>query len=58
MVKFKGRSCMKQYVKNEPIKWRFKFWYGCASERGYLYQFDLYFGKKESAEEIWNQLLF
>ena len=42
---------MKQYVKNKPIKWGFKFWYCCASETGYIYQLDLYLGKKESAEE-------
>ena len=51
MVKFKGRSTMRQYVKNKPIKWGFKFWYRCASKTGYLYQFDLYLGKKESREE-------
>ena len=27
------------------------FWYCCASETGYLYQFGLYLRKKESAEE-------
>ena len=46
MVKFKGRSSMKQYAKNKPIKWGITFWYRCASERGYLYQFELYLGKK------------
>ena len=51
MVKFKGRSSMKQYAKNKPIKWGFNFWYCCASKTGYLYQFDLCLGKKESAEE-------
>ena len=25
MVKFKGRSSIKQYVKNKPIEWGFKF---------------------------------
>ena len=25
MVKIKGRSSMRQYVKNKPIKWGFKF---------------------------------
>ena len=25
MVKFKGRSGMKQYIKSKPIKWSFKF---------------------------------
>ena len=37
MVKFKGRSSMKQFVKSKPIKCGFKFWYSCASETGYLY---------------------
>ena len=41
MVKLKGRSSMKQLVKDKPIKWGFKFWLCCASETGYLYQFDL-----------------
>ena len=51
MVKFTGRSSMKQYVKNKPIKWGFKFWFRCASKTGYLYQLDLYLGKKEKTEE-------
>ena len=51
MVKFKRRSSMRQYLKNKPINWGFKFWYHCASKTGYLYQFDLYLGKKESREE-------
>ena len=49
MVTFKGGSSMKQHVKNKLIKLSFKFWYRCASETVYLYQFDLYLGKKESA---------
>ena len=51
MVKFKRRSSMRQYLKNKPINWGFKFWYHCASKTGYLYQFDLYLGKKESRGE-------
>ena len=39
---------MKQHVKNNPIKWGSKFSYRRASETGYLYQLDLYFGKKEA----------
>ena len=27
MCKFKGKSPMYQYIKNKPIKWRFKFWF-------------------------------
>ena len=51
MEKYKGRSSMKQYVKNKPVKWGFNFWYRCASETGYIYQSDLYLGKKESPKE-------
>lgn len=43
---------MRQYVKNKPIKWGFKFWYHDTSKTGYLFQFDLYLGKKEKREEI------
>ena len=50
MTKFKGRHSSKQYIKNKPIKWGFKWWCRCSSVTGYLYQFDLYLGKKESTE--------
>lgn len=50
MCKFKGRSSMKQYIKNKPIKWGFKYWYRCDSKTGYLYEFELYRGRKESTE--------
>ena len=36
MCKFKGRSSMKQYIKNKPIKWSFKYWYRCYSEISYV----------------------
>ena len=32
MVKFKGRSSMKQYVKKKTVKWDFKFSYHFSSE--------------------------
>ena len=51
MIKFKGHTAMKQYIKNKPIKWRFKLWCRCDSETGYLYQFDLYVGKKTNPEK-------
>ena len=50
MVKFKGRSSMKQYVKNKPIKWGFKFWFRCGSKTGYLQEIDMYHGKKQQVE--------
>ena len=33
MVKFNGRSSMKQYVQNKLIKWDLKFSYHCSSDR-------------------------
>ena len=30
MCKFKGKSIMRQYMKNKPIKWGFKFWFCCG----------------------------
>jgi len=50
MTKFKGRSSMKQYIKSKPIKWGFKWWFRCASSSGYLYEFDLYLGRKKNSE--------
>ena len=50
MVKFKGRSGMKQYIKSKPMKWGFKFWSCCQSKSGYLYQMDIYVGRKQTPE--------
>ena len=50
MVKFKGRSGMKQYIKSKPIKWGFKFWFRCSSKSGYLYQMDIYLESKQILE--------
>ena len=50
MCKFKGRSSMKQYIKNKSIKWGFKYWYRCDSETGYVYQLEFYQGRKEKRE--------
>ena len=47
MSKCKDRMSCKQYMKNKPEKWGFKWWCRCCSKLGYLYEFDLYLGKKE-----------
>ena len=58
MCKFKGRSSTKQYIKNKPIKWGFKYWYRCDSETGYVYQLELYQGRKEKRElSKWHQVM-
>ena len=51
MVKFKGRSGMKQYIKSKPIKWGFlNSSFCCSSKSGCLYQMDIYLGRKQTPE--------
>ena len=50
MAKFKGWMSCKQYMKNKPIKWGFKWWYRCCRKTGYLHEFDLYLGKKDKTK--------
>ena len=50
MTKFKGRMSCKQFTKNKPVRWGCKWWCQCCSKTGYLYEFDLFLGKKEKAD--------
>ena len=50
LVKFNGRSGMKQHIKSKPIKWGFKVWCCCSSTSGYPYQMDIYLGRKKTPE--------
>ena len=50
MCKFKSKSLMRQYMKNKPIKLGFQFWFCCRSMSRYLYEFDMYLGKKGNTE--------
>lgn len=44
MIRFKGRSSIKQYLPKKPIKRGYKVW--ClADQSGYLYRFQIYTGK-------------
>jgi hypothetical protein len=45
MVPFKGRSFMKQYIKDKPTKWGFKLWAMCCPSSGYFYSVCVYAGK-------------
>lgn len=49
--RFKGRDSKKQYMPAKPIKRGFKAWCRCDSKTGYLYQFDIYTGKDQEANE-------
>ena len=44
MVRFKGRSSIKQYMLKKPIKLGFKIWCLCDANGGYLQQFQIYTG--------------
>ncbi|KAF2351878.1 PiggyBac transposable element-derived protein [Trinorchestia longiramus] len=48
MIRFKGRSTLKQYNPMKPIERGYKLW--ClADDNGYIYKFILYTGKDESS---------
>ncbi|XP_047998799.1 chimeric ERCC6-PGBD3 protein-like [Leguminivora glycinivorella] len=51
MIKFKGRSSMKQYMPKKPIKRGYKCWARADSVTGYLYEFQIYTGKVDSTTE-------
>lgn len=63
MVKFKGRSALKQYLPLKPIKRGIKIWERCDSKSGYVYDFNTYAGKELLAsdgtlgERVVNKLL-
>ena len=50
MIKFKGRSSLKQYLPKKPIKRGFKVWVRADSHNGYLCNFEIYTGKEKSTE--------
>ncbi|CAH1986893.1 unnamed protein product [Acanthoscelides obtectus] len=46
IIKFKGRSTLKQYMPKKPIKRGYKIW-TLADANAYLYDFDVYTGKSD-----------
>ena len=51
MVKFKGRSTLKQYLPLKPIKRGIKLWTRADSFTGFIYDFNVYAGKESGAVE-------
>ena len=51
MIKFQGRSSLKQYMPMKPIKRGIKVWVLGDSSNGYFSRFDVYTGRKEQREE-------
>ena len=52
MVAFKGRSTMKQYIPNKPVKRGFKIWVRADSHNGFICEFECYTGKKGVITEV------
>jgi hypothetical protein len=50
MIKFKGRSSLRQYMPQKPIKRGYKIWVR-ANQSGYISEFQIYTGKVETAEK-------
>ena len=50
MIKFKGRSSLKQYLPLKPIKRGFKVWMRADSINGYICDLDVYTGKEEAPQ--------
>ena len=57
MVKSKARSHMRQYIKNKPTKWGFKFWV-ISDPTGYTIDFDVYAGVRQTSEQSGNGLCY
>ncbi|RWS28106.1 piggyBac transposable element-derived protein 4-like protein [Leptotrombidium deliense] len=53
MVGFRGRTKMKQYMQNKPDKYGLKIW-TLADEKHFVYNFQLYTGKRKPSESYTN----
>ena len=51
MIKFKGRSSIKQYLPKKPVKRGFKVWVRADSINGYICDFDIYTGKQDAPQK-------
>ena len=51
MIKFQGRSSLKQYMPLKPTKRGIKVWVAADSINGYFSRFEVYTGKKDNSTE-------
>jgi len=49
MIKFKGRSSLKQYLPLKPIKRGYKVWCLCDPITDYLFNYQIYLGKEDTS---------
>ena len=50
MIRFKGRSTMKQYLPQKPVKRGINVWVRADSVNGYVSEFQVYHGKQGQGE--------
>ena len=58
MVKFKGRVHIKQYIRGKPTPWGIKVWCAADPRTGYLLDFDVYVGKRDTSVKGKSLFLF
>ena len=51
MIKFKGHSSLKQYMRDKPVKRGIKVWVRADSSNGYVCDFNVYTGKDGNSTE-------
>lgn len=51
MIKFQGRSALKQYLPKKPVKRGIKVWVMADSENGYFHTMQVYTGKEKTPEK-------
>ena len=51
MTKFKGRSCLKQYMPMKPVKRGIQLWARCDAKTGYVYDIRVYCGKEDTTQQ-------
>lgn len=60
MVKFKGKKIFRQFLPSKPIRFGFKLLTIAESCTGYIYDFEVYTGRRGEAElnQTWNVVLW
>lgn len=56
MIKFKGRSSLKQFMPLKPTKRGYKVWVLADSKTGYVLKFELYTGKSTTNDSLGDSL--
>ena len=52
MVQYYDCHFIKQFIRGKPIRFGYKSWAMCCSDKGYCFNFDLYEGKKATESPI------